>query len=74
MLSEGAFHHQNLKELCEHGRSQPTIQEKKTMTSHPFLKFVHKNRDFNLLGPTSQLTKKKKSPYIHPVAPTCNSQ
>jgi hypothetical protein len=38
MLSEGAFHHQNLKELCEHSRSQPTIQEKKNHDEPPISK------------------------------------
>jgi hypothetical protein len=73
-LWEGAFHGQNLKHLCEHGPSQPTIEEKKTATTHLSPKFVHKNTDFNLLRPTLQLTEKKKGPYMRPLAPTCNSE
>jgi hypothetical protein len=38
MLSEGAFHLENLKELCEHGRSQATIQEKKNQDEPPISK------------------------------------
>jgi len=60
--------------LCEHGPSQPTMEEEKTVTTHLSPKFAHKNMDFHLLRPTLQLTKKKKGPYIGPLAPTCNSE
>jgi len=37
MLSKGAFHRENLKELCDDGPSQATVQERKAMNSHLYI-------------------------------------
>jgi len=65
---EGAFHHQNLKQLCEHGPSQPTTEEKKNRDHPPISKVCSQKYGLQSSSPNLAINGKEKGSLYTPTS------